>query len=136
LSRPNRFESDLDKVWRHWFAPFEVFEAPSLASPSVDLAETESEVIVKAELPGLTDKDIDITLSDDTLTIQGEKKQDSEEKGKHYHRVERRYGSFKRCVTLPSPVDAKGVAARFENGVLEITLPKAEEAKPKKIEIN
>ena len=132
----NRFENELDRVWRHWLSPSDFFDAPSRIAPSMDLAETENELIVKAELPGLTDKAVDVTLKDDVLTIKGEKKQESREKGKHYHRVERSFGSFQRAFRLPSPVDAKAVNAKFENGILEITLPKAEEARPKKIEIN
>lgn len=135
-SANRRIENEMDRVWRQWFAPFEAAGAPVLVSPSTDLAETENEVIVKVELPGLTDKDIHVTLAEDTLTIKGEKKQEKEEKGTHYHHVERRFGSFRRCVRLPAPVNGNGVKAKFENGVLEITLPKAEEAKPRKIEVN
>ena len=119
---PERVDRELDRFFGNWFAPFEVFRT--------------DEVLVKAELPGLTDKDIDVSVVDDTLTIKGEKKHDKEEKGKHYHLVERRYGSFQRCVRLPSSVNSKKASARFKDGVLEITLPKSEEAKPKKIEIN
>jgi HSP20 family protein len=131
-----KFENELDRVWHSWLAPFRTTGAGGVAQPSLDVAETESEVQVTAELPGLSEKDIDVTLVDDTLTIKGEKKEEEKEEGKHFHRVERRYGSFERCLRLPSPVDTKAVSAKFENGVLTITLPKAEEAKPKKIEIN
>ena len=132
----NRFENDLDRVWRHWLSPSDFFDTPSRIVPSMDLAETENELIVKAELPGLTEKEVDVVLEDDVLTIKGEKKQEKEEKGKHFHRVERSYGAFQRAFRLTSPVKSEEVSAKFENGVLEITLPKAEEARPKKIEIN
>ena len=133
---PERVDRELDRFFGNWFAPFEVFRTDEVLAPSLDVEETENEVVVKAELPGLTDKDIDVSVVDDTLTIKGEKKHDKEEKGKHYHLVERRYGSFQRCVRLPSSVNSKKASARFKDGVLEITLPKSEEAKPKKIEIN
>ncbi len=133
---PERFDHELDRFWNHWLSPFEPFGRDAPTAPSLDLAETDADVIVKVELPGLSEKDIEISVADDTLTIKGEKRQEKEEKGKRYHFAERRYGAFQRCVRLPSPVAVGRASARFKDGVLEVTLPKAEEAKPRKIEIN
>ncbi len=102
-------------------------------SPTVDISETKDEVIVKAEVPGMTKEDISVFLQDNVLTLRGEKKQEKEEKDKTFHRVERSYGSFVRSFTLPTLVQADKVKAAYKVGVLQITLPKAEEVKPKEI---
>ncbi|MBI2560166.1 MAG: Hsp20/alpha crystallin family protein [Planctomycetes bacterium] len=104
-------------------------------SPELDVSETNDNVIVKAEVPGLDPKDIDISISGDTLTLKGEKKEEKHENDRYYHRIERRYGSFMRSVTLPESVDSEKVKAECKNGILEITLPKVEKAKPKKITV-
>lgn len=104
-------------------------------SPSIDIAENDDEIIIKAEIPGIDPKDIDISIAGDTLTIKGEKKEEKENKGKHYHRVERSYGSFTRTIDLPAPVMTDKVKAEDHNGVLEITLPKMEKAKAKRITV-
>ena len=98
-----------------------------------DVAETDDAVKISADLPGLTEKDIDVSLADGVLTIKGERKTETEtdEKDKHYHRVERSYGAFERAMSLPSDVDESKIAADFKNGVLELTLPKKPEAKKK-----
>jgi HSP20 family protein len=103
--------------------------------PAFDVAETEDEVIVKAELPGMAVEEIDITLTDGLLTIKGEKKREKEDKKENFHRIERRYGSFSRTFSLPVEVKADGIDASYKNGVLTVTLPKAEETKPKRIEV-
>jgi len=105
-------------------------------SPTVDISETKDEVIVKAEVPGMTKEDISVFLQDNVLTLRGEKKQEKEEKDKTFHRVERSYGSFVRSFTLPTLVQADKVKAAYKVGVLQITLPKAEEVKPKEILIS
>lgn len=103
--------------------------------PAVDVMETADSVIVKAELPGIESKDVDISVSGDTLTIKGEKKEEREEKGKSFYRAERSYGSFCRTITLPADVEAEKAKADYKNGVLEITLPKSEKVKAKRIPI-
>ncbi len=103
--------------------------------PVVDVAETENDIIVKAEIPGIDPKDIDVSITGDKLTLKGEKKEEKENTGKCYHRVESSYGSFKRVITLPASVDVDKVAAEGKNGILEITLPKKEESKAKKINV-
>ena len=102
---------------------------------SLDVSETKNDLVVKAEVPGMDAKDIDISLSDGVLTIKGEKKQEKEEKEDDYHLVERSYGAFVRSVRLPREVLDDKVNASYKDGVLKITLPKSEEAKKKEIKI-
>jgi HSP20 family protein len=104
--------------------------------PPVDIYEDEQGITVKAELPGLDPKDVDVQVENNTLTIKGERKFEKEEKEENFHRVERRYGSFVRSFTLPSTVDTDKVKADYENGVLKIQLAKRAEAKPKQIKVN
>jgi HSP20 family protein len=92
-------------------------------------------IVVKAEVPGLEPKDIDISLTGGVLTIKGEKKQEKEEKDENYHRIERSYGTFTRSVRVPQEVQSDKIEATYKNGVLKITLPKSEEAKKKEIKI-
>jgi len=127
---------DMDRLWNSFF------ERGTLRSeeggewlPSLDVAETKNEIVVKAEVPGLEPKDIDISLSDGLLTIKGEKKQEREEKEENYHLVERSYGSFARSIRLPNEVQSDKINASYKNGVLKIVLPKSEEAKKKEIKI-
>jgi HSP20 family protein len=103
--------------------------------PAVDITETEDKVVVKAEMPGLDAKDVDVSISADVLTIKGEKRKEEEEKGEHHHCIERCYGSFQRSFRLPHNVKTDQIEASFDKGVLKITLPKAEEAKKKEIKI-
>ncbi|GAB61041.1 MAG: Hsp20/alpha crystallin family protein [Candidatus Jettenia sp.] len=103
--------------------------------PPIDLSETNDKITVKAEIPGIDPKDIDISIQENTLFLKGEKREEKEEKGKNYYRIERQYGSFSRSVVLPATVDTDKVTAECKNGVLEITLQKKEEVKPKQISI-
>ena len=103
--------------------------------PALNLAETNNEIVLKAEVPGMDPKDIDISLSDGTLTIKGEKKQEKEEKEEGYHLVERSYGSFTRTIELPREVQSDKINASYKNGVLKIVLPKSEKAKKKEVKI-
>jgi len=103
--------------------------------PKTDISENENEFLVRAEVPGIDKKDIDITLSDGLLTIKGEKKFENEEKNENYHRRESSYGSFTRSFQLSSEIENDGIEANYRDGVLKITLPKAEAAAPKKIEV-
>ena len=103
--------------------------------PSVDISETDGGYQIKAEIPDVKKEDVKVTLEDGVLRIQGERKQEKEENGKKYHRVERSYGSFARSFTLPDLVDEGKVKAEFKDGVLNLQLPKSEKAKPKAIEV-
>lgn len=100
-------------------------------APRLDVSETDDHIEVKAELPGLEKKDIDISLERDTLILKGEKKNEKEEEGKTFHRIERSYGSFYRALRLPTEVEAGKIDAKYADGVLTITLPKTEESKKK-----
>lgn len=104
-------------------------------SPSLDVSETKDNIVVKAEVPGIEPKDIDISLTGDVLNIKGEKKQEKEEKDEDYQRTERSYGAFTRSVRLHQEVQSDKIEANYRNGVLKITLPKSEEAKKKEIKI-
>ena len=112
-----------------------VFTGEREFAPAFDVSETEGELIVTAEIPGMDKKDLDIHLSDGVLTVKGEKKQEKEDKKENYHCIERRYGSFSRTMRLPVDVDTEKVDAAYKDGVLRITLPKSETVKPKKIDI-
>lgn len=103
--------------------------------PAIDVHENEEAYVFTAELPGLDKEDVSITLENNILTVSGERKFEDEAKGDNYRRIERAYGNFSRSFTLPSQVDQQQVAAEFKNGLLHISVPKAEQAKPKKIEI-
>jgi len=127
---------ELDRIFDRFLAPLEVETRELAWTPSIDMYETDKELVIKAELPGLNSKDIDITLTDDTLTIKGEKKESEEVKGENYYRKESRYGAFHRVIQLPVPVKKEDVKASFKDGVLEIRLPKAEtETKGIKIKV-
>ena len=102
---------------------------------ALDVAENEEEFLVKASLPGINPDDLDITFSGKTLTIKGEYKAEEEKEDVHYHLRERRYGSFSRSLSLPTPIDADEIEAKYEAGVLTLHLPKTEEAKPKRIAV-
>lgn len=104
-------------------------------TPSVDISETEGEYQIKAEIPDVKKEDVKVTLEDGVLTIQGERKQEKEEKGKKFHRIERSYGSFVRSFSLPDVIEEEKVKAEFKDGVLNLHLPKSEKAKPKAIEV-
>lgn len=103
--------------------------------PPVDIKETKDDFRVTMELPGVNKNDVSLELVDNTLTIRGERKFEKEDKGETYHRIERSYGSFVRSFTLPSKVKEDGIEAVYKDGVLTVTIPKVEEAKPKKITI-
>jgi HSP20 family protein len=103
--------------------------------PALDVSETKDSLIIKAEVPGMEPKDIDISLSGDLLTIKGEKKQKTEEKKESFHRIETRYGAFSRTIRVPVSVNSDKIEASYDKGVLKIVLPKKEEIKAKQIEI-
>jgi HSP20 family protein len=103
--------------------------------PTLDLAETDNGLEVRMDVPGMEAKDIDIQVNANVLTVSGERKEEREEKGKTYHRVERHVGAFSRTVTLPCPVKEDAVDAQYKNGLLTIKLPKTEEAKARKITV-
>jgi HSP20 family protein len=127
-----------------WERQFDLFGRPMLRwpveergwMPAVDVFEKEDKFVVKAELPGMKEEDIDASVVGDTLTIKGKKEMETEVKEEDYYRCERSYGSFYRSILLPSTVDASKIEANFEDGVLEVTLPKVAEVKPKKVAVS
>jgi len=104
--------------------------------PAVDIYEDTRKVVLKLEVPGVEEKDLDIRVENHTLTVKGERKFEAEEKEQNFHRIERRYGSFFRAFTLPSTVDTENVAASYHAGVLKLELTKKPEAQPKQIKVN
>ena len=105
-------------------------------SPSVDIFENKNEIVLEAELPGMSAEDVNISIENNVLTLHGERKFEKKDEGDNFHRVERSYGSFTRSFTLPPTVSSENANAEFNNGVLRLTLAKREEAKPRRIEIN
>ena len=103
--------------------------------PAMDLIETDDNLVLRADLPGLSQDDLDIEIKDGVLTISGERRAEHEEKGEGFHRVERSFGSFSRSLSLPEAVDPEQVAADFKDGVLEVRIPKPEETKPTRVAI-
>jgi HSP20 family protein len=104
-------------------------------APSVDIFETEKELVLTAEVPGIDEKDIEIKIEDNTLSLKGERKFEKETKEENYHRIERSYGSFYRAFALPGSIDPERIKATHENGVLKITMPKKNERRPRKVKI-
>ena len=107
-------------------------------APAVDIYETENELVLKADVPDVDQKDIDVRVENQTLTISGERKFEKKEEGKGYHRIERNYGNFVRSFAVPNAFDTEKIAAAYKNGVLSVSLPKKEAAKPRqvKVEVN
>jgi len=104
-------------------------------TPAVDIYENENELVLTAEVPGLEEKDVEIRIEDNTLSIKGERKFEKETKEENYHRIERSYGAFFRSFTLPNSIDQDKIQAEHENGILKITMPKRTELKPRKVKI-
>jgi HSP20 family protein len=134
---PAPFSTDFSRLFNSFF------DTPTTAGnsatrrwiPAVDLTETEGEYVLKADLPGLTEKDVHVEVENNVLTVSGERKSEHEEKREGFRRVERSYGSFARRLTLPEGVDADAIKATVTNGVLEVQIPKPEAIKPRKVEI-
>ena len=131
VSLQNRFHSI--------FRDFKESESPLTTAnfvPPVDIYEDEKKVVIKLEVPGIEEKDLDVRVENNTLTVRGERKFESEEKEENFHRIERSYGSFYRAFTLPTTVDADHVEAKYTAGVLKLELKKKVEAQPKQIKVN
>ena len=126
----------MNRLFRESYEGQDQSLATSSFAPAVDVYEDEHKVTLKIEVPGIDEKDIDVRVENNTLTVTGERKIEKEEKEENYRRVERQYGSFTRTFTLPATVDAEKVSADYDKGVLKIALPKKAEAKPKQIKVN
>jgi HSP20 family protein len=123
----NRFFNDLGG---------DFWNSDTVWSPAVDITETEDGFEVKAEIPGMKKEEIKINYEDDMLTLAGERNHETEENGKNFHRIERRYGKFERRFHLPKNMKADSIKANYKDGVLTVSIPKSEEAKPKEIAIS
>jgi HSP20 family protein len=130
-------QREFDRLFREFFSP--VFGEGELSTrtwaPPVDIYETGDSIVLKAELPGVDPKDVDVRVEENRLYLKGERKFEKEVKEENYHRVERSYGSFARSFALPNSIAADRVTADYKDGLLTLTLPKREEAKPKTIKV-
>ena len=104
-------------------------------APSVDIYETSEKIVIKVDLPGMSQEEVELRIEDNTLTVKGDRQLEKNTKREDYHRIERSYGAFSRSFTLPNTIDVDNIKAQHKNGVLEIVLPKKEDTKPKKIKI-
>lgn len=143
-AEPSPWELDMDRMFEDflgrrlrpfWPERWWSAAATEITTPAVDLYEEKDDIVVKAELPGMEKDDIEVNLSDNRLTIKGEKTQEEEVKKEGYYRSERSYGSFVRTLELPREVQTDKIKAAFKNGILEIRLPKTEEAKKKETKV-
>jgi HSP20 family protein len=134
----DRLRNEMERLYDRFFdlRPFRRFTEEGEWMPTVDVSETEKEIIVNAEIPGVEAKDIDVNLDGNVLTIKGERKREHEEKEENFHRIERSYGSFYRALRLPTEVDGERIKATYKKGVLRITMPKSKKEAGKKIEIS
>jgi len=132
----SRMQEDMNRFFDDFFGEHRRGLAEGAWLPAVDVSETEGEFVVRAELPGMDHEDIDINVQNNILTLKGEKKQEKKEENESFHRLERSYGSFSRSFTLPTGVSPDDIKASFKDGVLEVTMPKAEEVKAKRIAIS
>jgi HSP20 family protein len=130
-------QGDMNRLLDSFFGRREAGQASTARRwvPAMDLAETDDQLVLRADLPGLQREDIEIEVKDNVLTIAGERKAEHESKGEGYHRIERSFGRFSRSLGLPRGIDAGSVTASFENGVLEVRMPKPEERKATRVEI-
>jgi HSP20 family protein len=126
----------LNRLFQNSFGDNQDALSTSSFNPAVDVYEDEHSVSLKIEVAGIDEKDLDIRVENNTLTVHGERKFEKEEKEENFRRVERQYGSFTRSFTLPQTVDSENVSANYDKGVLKISLPKKAEAKPKQIKVN
>ena len=128
------FYKEVDSLVQNFFDPDE--SRANKFTPHANLAETEAGYELTLDLPGIDPEDVTVELNDGQLTVAGERKVEAEESGKTFHRVERRYGQFRRLVSLPAPVDEEKITANYRDGVLIVSLPKSEKIKPKRITVN
>jgi HSP20 family protein len=133
VMNPQPFSRDVDRLFDAFFGADR--EQGRRWVPPVDLVEAEDHFVLKADLPGLSEDDVSIEVQDGALTISGERSADHQSNERGWYRIERSFGSFSRSLTLPDGVDPDAISARFERGVLEVSIPKPEERKPRRVEI-
>ncbi|MFH1943643.1 MAG: Hsp20/alpha crystallin family protein [bacterium] len=131
-------QDEMNRIFNAFFtrSPEKAEEGSLLWTPLVDIVETDEEITVMAEIPGMRKEDVKISIQDNILTLKGEKKQEKESNKKNSHRMERSYGVFEKSFSLPSSIQTDKVKASYKDGILTIHLPKAQEAKPKEIDIS
>ena len=129
-------QSDMNRLFDGFFGSRTSGNGVRRWLPAMDLVEAEGDLVLRADLPGVNEDDVEIEIRDGVLTISGERKTEHEDRREGFHRVERAFGSFSRSVTLPKGVDADAVTASFDRGILEVRVPKPEERKPKRVEIS
>ncbi len=129
------FQSDLNRLFDGFFGAARTGSGAQRWVPATDLVETEGHYVLRADLPGMSEDDVNIEVQDNVLTISGERRSESEQEHEGYQRVERAFGRFTRSLSLPSGIDADRIEASFDNGVLEVRVPKPEERKPHRVEI-
>jgi HSP20 family protein len=133
LMRPEPFSQDVNRLFNTLFDLGDT--GVQRWVPAMDLLEADDHFVLKADLPGLAEEDVSIEIQDNTLTISGERKSEHEQRQRGWHRVERSYGRFSRSLSLPQGIDPDAVTAEFDNGVLEVRIPKPEERKPRRVAI-
>ena len=135
-----RMHGDMEQVFDDFFGKRPAFLSADYRRwdwrPPVDISDTDDAVEVRAEMPGLSEKDINVTVKDNVLTLKGEKKHESDVKEENYHRHERAYGRFQRSFALPTNLETDNAKATFKDGVLTLSIPKSEQAKPKEISVS
>ncbi|HZS27531.1 MAG TPA: Hsp20/alpha crystallin family protein [Candidatus Angelobacter sp.] len=129
------FQNQINRIFQDYSRGNDELLTSGTFVPPVDIYENEHNIILKLEVPGIEEKDLDIKLENNTLTVRGERNFEKEEKEENFHRIERRYGAFARSFTLPNTVDPENVNASYENGILKLQLAKKAEAKPKQIKV-
>ncbi|MBN2565862.1 MAG: Hsp20/alpha crystallin family protein [Candidatus Eisenbacteria bacterium] len=129
----NEIDRAFDRMVRNWVSPVSFSESDW--NPSIDVSESENEIVVKAEVPGVDPGDVEISVDSNNLIISGEKRQEEEEKDRNYYRLERSYGSFRRSFALPADVDVDKIKASSKDGVISVVIPKSGERKSKKVKI-
>ena len=133
----NKMRKDMERLFDRFWSDFglDAFPEEGLGGPSIDVSETADKVVVKAELPGIDPKDVDVFVSGDNLVLRGEKREEKVEESALYHRVERKFGSFSRSLPLPCKVEPEGIKSTYRNGVLRIVLPKCKAEKRPSVNI-
>lgn len=129
------FRGELDNLFESFLRREPLFTTNGGWSPALDVAETPEEIVVTAELPGVDEKDVSVSVTGNHLIIKGERKKEEEKKEKHFHRMERSYGRFERMIAVPATVDTGKISAEFTKGVLEVHLPKNPKEMPKEIKV-
>lgn len=129
------FGDEMTRLFDEMRSRWEGDRGMAVWSPSMNVYEKDDQIVMEAELPGMKKEDINVSVQDNVLTVSGERKEEEEVKETDFYRHERRYGSFSRSISLPSTVDTKKINASYQGGVLKVTMPKAEEAKAKRIEV-